>query len=80
MEESEVGDIVEALTEIRRKDGLAVLRVGDTAKVTTVWRTTPHSPQIIGIELKSGFSMTDIVCLSHFPVRKSFHTLGWRQK
>lgn len=64
-----VGDAVVATDKIQRIDGRSTLRIGDRAKVSQVWRTTPESPQIIGLEIEGKMPMGDIVCYKNVPLR-----------
>jgi hypothetical protein len=64
-----VGDIVIATDEIRRVDGESTLRPGETARVSSVFRATPDSPQIIGLDLGNRMPMGDIVCFESGPLK-----------
>lgn len=56
-----IGDIVEATTEIVRKDKRSRLIKGEQVKISSVWQN--EESQIVGIEITGKKPMMDIVCL-----------------
>ena len=64
-----IGDTVEATKLWRRMDSRSFLKVGERARVSSVFQKDSASPQIIGIEITGRLPMGDIVCFDDVPLK-----------
>jgi hypothetical protein len=63
-----VGDTVKATKTFMRQDGKSTLGIGETARVSGVYRRSLDAPQIISLDIDGKLPMGDIVCFADVPL------------
>jgi hypothetical protein len=63
-----VGDTVRATKKFMRQDGKSTLGIGETARVSEVYRRSLDAPQIITLDIDGRLPMGDIVCFADVPL------------